>query len=239
VTPEYLERAALHYLERHASSTANLRRVLMGKVRRSATTHGTDAEEGAQWVEALLTRYAAAGLLDDRAYAEMKVAGLHRRGGSTRTIRQKLAAKGVGVVEIDHALAQREEAVGEGDADLAAAIAFARRRRLGVFRPPGRPPDADPADAGEAADAAEVHAQETGEEAGEEPGAEAWEEAGAPRRRWGRPVRPRGGGLGGGTRAGKKQADRDRFDKDLAAMARAGFDLNTARRALAGDEPGG
>jgi len=133
VTPEYLERAALHYLERFASSSANLRRVLLRKVQRSAAGAGTDPAEGASWVDALIERYRGAGLLDDAAYAAGKAASLARRGTSTRGIRQKLQQKGVGGELIDASL---EELA--GDADLATAVNFARRRRLGPFRPKGR-----------------------------------------------------------------------------------------------------
>ena len=66
-TPRYLENAALHYLERFATSAENLRRVLMRKVDRSARAHGTDPDEGAAAVEALIERFVRAGLLDDDA----------------------------------------------------------------------------------------------------------------------------------------------------------------------------
>ena len=66
VTAQYLENAALYYLQRFASSSANLRRVLMGKVERSARAHGTDREEGAALVEALIERYLRSGCLTTR-----------------------------------------------------------------------------------------------------------------------------------------------------------------------------
>ena len=69
VTEARLERAAQRYLDRYASSTANLRRILMAKVTRSAQLHGTDPDEGAAQVECLLARLTAGGLLDDAAYA--------------------------------------------------------------------------------------------------------------------------------------------------------------------------
>lgn len=135
VTPQYLENAALHYLERFASSAAGLRRVLMRKVDRSVQAHGTDREEAAGWVETLIGRYTAAGLLDDAGYARMKAESLHRRGASTRAIREKLAGKGVARDHVDDALDHVGEAV-EGEVDLAAALALARRRRLGPYRAP-------------------------------------------------------------------------------------------------------
>lgn len=134
VTPDYLERAALHYLERFASSSENLRRVLMRKVDRSVQAHGTDREQAAGWVDALLERYRGAGLLNDDSYARMRAESLHRRGASTRAIREKLAAKGVDRDTADAALGGLREDV-EGDLDLGAAMALAKRRRLGPFRP--------------------------------------------------------------------------------------------------------
>ncbi|WP_145733177.1 regulatory protein RecX [Nitrospirillum pindoramense] len=169
VSAAYLERAALHYLERFAASTASLRRVLMRKVEMSAAAHGTDRTQGAEWVEALIARYQQSGLLNDRVYAEGRVASLHRRGGSTRTIRQKLAAKGVDAGLVDAALDELDGAE-EGSTDLRAAHAYARRRRLGPFR------------------------------AGEE------------------------------ERAAKR-------DKDMATLARAGFDFDTAARVIDAADP--
>jgi len=168
VTPDHLERAALHYLERHASSAANLRRLLLRRVQRSAQIHGTDLDEGRRWVDALVDRLCRSGLLDDRAYAEMKVNSLHRRGGSTRRIRQTLSAKGVDADLVDHALADLEQETG-ARADLAAAVAYARRRRLGPFRP--------------------------------------------------------------------AEARADRRDRDLAALARAGFSHDVARRVIGAEDP--
>ncbi len=133
VTAERLEAAALFYLERFATSSANLRAVLMRRVRRSAREHGTDPSEGAALVEALIARFLRSGLLDDRAYAEAKTASLHRRGGSARAIAAKLAGKGVPRELVAQALGDDEEGNRPGG-DLAAAAALVRRKRLGPYR---------------------------------------------------------------------------------------------------------
>ncbi len=135
VTPQYLENSALHYLERFASSTANLRGVLMRKVQRSAQAYGDDPEEGAGWVDALIERYVRANLLNDDTYAQMRTESLHRRGASTRAIAQKLAAKGINRDGADKALDTLREDVGP-NVDLTAALALAKRRQLGVYRLP-------------------------------------------------------------------------------------------------------
>ena len=131
-TPAYLERAALYYLDRYAAPSAHLQRLLMAKVARSARAHGTDPEAGAAAIEALIARLIQAGLLDDQAYAMARARSLHRRGGSAYAIRGKLASKGVEAALIDEALAALAEQAAEPE--LAAALAFARRRRIGPFR---------------------------------------------------------------------------------------------------------
>ncbi len=132
VTPKYLENAALFYLQRFATSAANLRRVLMRKVERSARFHGTDPAEGAQWVEALIARFTAVKLLDDALYAESRAQSLRRRGASGRTIALTLRQKGVEGEIIDTAMAAADEA--EEKPELAAAARLARKRRLGPYR---------------------------------------------------------------------------------------------------------
>ncbi|SEH29093.1 regulatory protein RecX [Magnetospirillum fulvum] len=131
ITASYIENAAMHYLERFASSRANLRRVLMGKVRRSLAHWGGEMAEAEAIVDAAIIRLMGLGYLDDAAYADLKVRGLARRGGSVRAIRATLSAKGVESETVAAALTELGP-----DPDRAAALAFARRRRLGPFRQP-------------------------------------------------------------------------------------------------------
>ncbi|MEI6560187.1 MAG: RecX family transcriptional regulator [Rhodospirillaceae bacterium] len=139
VTAERLERAALLYLERFSASAASLRRVLARRVERSARDHGSDPAEGAGWIEALILRYRQSGLLDDAVYAEAKAGSLRRRGASARAIRDRLAAKGVDTGIAAAALARTDQDSGHAEsAEDTAALALARRRRLGPFRPEAR-----------------------------------------------------------------------------------------------------
>lgn len=131
-TRQSLENAALHYLERFAASADALRRVLMRRVERSAQAHDTDRAEGAAMVDAILERFRQSGLLNDAVYAEGRTATLHRRGASARGIRRQLAAKGVDRDTVEAAIARLAEEA--PDPDFAAAIAYARRRRLGPWR---------------------------------------------------------------------------------------------------------
>lgn len=136
ITPSYLENAALHYLERFASSSANLRRVLMRKADRSLAHWGGEREVVAAQVEAVIAKLAGVGYVDDAAYAEQKVRALHRQGKAGRVIRAALAAKGVAADLAGEALNALAEEFPEPD--LAAAIRLAQKRRIGPFRADNR-----------------------------------------------------------------------------------------------------
>jgi regulatory protein len=132
LTPQDLETAARRYLERFASSSGNLKRVLMRRVRRSAEAPGGDVRDGERLVDELVARYLRAGVLDDRAYAAQQAASLRGRGGSRQAIAGKLAQKRVADALIGETLGALDAASGDGE--LAAACALVRRRRLGPCR---------------------------------------------------------------------------------------------------------
>jgi len=136
VTAKYLERAALAYLERYASSEDNLRRVLRRKIDKRCLLRGEDPASFRPLVDDVIARALRAGLIDDTRYAQARVATLRRRGGSARAIQAKLSAKGVDRATIAAALDgdDRDREVDEA----AAAHAFARRRKLGPYRPSER-----------------------------------------------------------------------------------------------------
>jgi regulatory protein len=130
-----IERWALAYLGRFASSAENLRRVLLRRVRRRFPDDREAANRAAVLIDGLIARYRASGLIDDAAYAAGRARARLRRGQSLRTIRAGLAAKRVRAEDAEAAIgALRDDS---GDPDIAAACAFARRRRLGPYRPDG------------------------------------------------------------------------------------------------------
>lgn len=136
VTPASLEAAALFYLGRFAATRETLRRVLMRRVVRAARAGVSDAVEAERWVAALVERLARSGAVDDDVYAAGRARSLLRQGRPRRVIARALAAKGVEAESADAAIAALDE-VGP-QPDLIAAIAYARRRRLGPFRPEDR-----------------------------------------------------------------------------------------------------
>lgn len=130
-TEDRLTRSAVHYLDRYASSSKNLRKVLLRKVNRAAQANGKPAEEFEPLVDAVVAKCQRAGMVDDRIYAETKLAGLRRRGRSERQITAALSAKGVSKEIISAVLSQ------DDISDIEAAGTYARRRRLGPWRTRG------------------------------------------------------------------------------------------------------
>jgi regulatory protein len=131
VTADYLFRAAVHYLERYASSSGNLRRVL----ERKAARRLREAEDGegeppdvSALIDETLARLLELKLIDDDEFARARVASLRRRGASRRQTAAKLAEKGV-----ERETAEAAMAADETD-EREAALSYARRRRLGPHR---------------------------------------------------------------------------------------------------------
>lgn len=127
---------ALRYVERFSTTRAKLRAYLQRKIRK----RGWD---GAQEPDAarIADRFAEQGYIDDAAYALAKSEALTGRGYGKRRVLQTLRAAGVG--EEDGAAA-REHAEEEA---VAAALRFAKRRRIGPFAdsPPRDPKDREKA----------------------------------------------------------------------------------------------
>lgn len=138
VTPAYLQRAAMAYLERYSSSAENLRRVLRRKVDKRCHLRGEDPSEFQDLIDEVVAKSLRIGLIDDTRYTEARVATLRRRGGSARAIQAKLSAKGVDRSTIAAVLEGGEE-----EDEEKAAHALARRRKLGPYRPGERTPYRD------------------------------------------------------------------------------------------------
>jgi regulatory protein len=132
VTAERLRRSALHHLARFATTEARLRQALDRKIARSVRLFATDAAEALRWVEDIVQMLRRQGLLDDPAWAARRARALQDRGVARALIQEKLRAAGIRTADAAAAI----EALGPAtDGDAEAAWTFARRRRLGPFRP--------------------------------------------------------------------------------------------------------
>lgn len=136
ITAKYLQNAATFYLERYPSTAEGLRRILNRRVRRAEMAEAPIIDDVKQTIDAIVARFVAAGVIDDKAFAQTKARALHRRGASTRLTRRKLGLAGVDEGTLDAAMAglDQELDTDPGQREWRAAVALARRRRLGPFR---------------------------------------------------------------------------------------------------------
>ncbi|WP_119035359.1 RecX family transcriptional regulator [Hephaestia caeni] len=124
-----LDRLALRYVERFATTRAKLAAYLARKIRERGWA-GAHVEPGE-----VASRMAALGYVDDRAFAEARARSMTRRGLGGRRVAAALRVAGVAEEDAGAAAAVVESGA------LDAALAFARRRRIGPFAPslPDRP----------------------------------------------------------------------------------------------------
>ena len=132
ISKTYLENATLYYLERYATSAANLRRVLLRKVKRSCDFHKLDASEFTDMVDELIKRYVEVGLVDDISYALARVNSFRRKGLGRQAIISKLRIKGLSIEQIETAMAEVDEE--HEEPELVAALAYIKRKKLGPYR---------------------------------------------------------------------------------------------------------
>ncbi|HEX8534092.1 MAG TPA: regulatory protein RecX [Allosphingosinicella sp.] len=118
---EGLQRLALFYVGRYATTGAKLRSYLTRKVRE----RGWEGERPD--LDAMIKRFKDLGYIDDGAFASSRAASLQRRGYGERRVAQALQAAGIGEEDAADANAQAREGA------LAAALRFAERRRIGPF----------------------------------------------------------------------------------------------------------
>ena len=136
ITAKYLQNAAAFYLERYPSTAEGLRRVLERRVRKAELADAPVMDNVRQAIEAIVAKFVDAGVIDDRAFAQTKARALHRRGASSKLTRQKLRLAGIDGQTLDQAMAGLDEELHTDprQREWKAAIALARRRRLGPYR---------------------------------------------------------------------------------------------------------
>ena len=116
-----LERLAIRYVERFATTRGRLTDYLRRKIRE----RGWDGDPADP--AAIADRMAELGYIDDRGWGEAKATSMARRGLGARRVAGALRQAGI--------VGEDAEAIRPGmeQRALDAAIAFARRRRIGPF----------------------------------------------------------------------------------------------------------
>ena len=135
-----LHEAAVAYLARYGATRATLARALNRRVDRwlrGATGPGAAAQAAAakRAVPEVVARLADAGAVNDAAFAHSRARKLASTGHSHRASAAHLAARGVPPDLVRTALPPDETR------ELAAAVTYLRRRRLGPFRVGEAPPE--------------------------------------------------------------------------------------------------
>lgn len=119
---EAIERLALHYVGRFATSRGKLVEYLFRKVRERGWAHEAPPD-----LAAMAERFAELGYVDDRAFAEARARSLGGRGYGKGRVRAALHAAGIG--EEDAAPAHEIA----DDGRWAAALRYAQKRRIGPW----------------------------------------------------------------------------------------------------------
>ncbi|WP_343046861.1 regulatory protein RecX [Sphingomonas chungangi] len=117
-----LERLALAYVSRYATSKAKLRDYLKRKI----AERGWGGEEPAP-VETTVSRFAELGYVDDRMLAEARGRSLAARGYGAHRLTQTLGALGISEADARDARQQARENAWQ------TALRFAERRRFGPY----------------------------------------------------------------------------------------------------------
>lgn len=119
---ESLERLALFYVGRYATTAAKLARYLQRKVQERGW-----AGKAPPPIDPLVQRFCESGFIDDAAFAAARTAALQRRGYGERRVAQALRSAGISDGDAAEA---REQSRGGA---FAAALRFAERKRIGPF----------------------------------------------------------------------------------------------------------
>jgi len=125
-----LNALALAYLGKYATTRHKLRTYLARKL----AERGWEGE-GEAPIDAIVTRCAELGYVDDAAFAEARGAALTRRGYGVQRISAALRGAGIDSETLGPVRETAEEAA------LDAALAFARRKRIGPFGSESIDPD--------------------------------------------------------------------------------------------------
>jgi len=118
-----LERLALHYVGRYATTRAKL----LAYLNRKLDERGWGDLDRSPQPERLVERLAGLGYLDDAAFAAARAASLQRRGYGQRRVGAALKAAGIDAENASAALAESEAGA------WTAALRFAERRRIGPY----------------------------------------------------------------------------------------------------------
>lgn len=126
-----LKDLALSYAIRYPGTVEKLRRYLGQKMRDAVAANECSESDTRPWIDAVVATLLRIKVLDDELFAGIRAHSLQRRGRSLSTIARDLKHKETAPNAIEGAL---DELRSESDnPDWTAALALARKKRLGPF----------------------------------------------------------------------------------------------------------
>lgn len=132
---DYLLRSTYRYLEKYATTTANLYFILNRKVNR-ILENKQDIEElriqCQQWINEIVENCVKNQLVNDRIYATSRANSLLISGNSINIIKNKLRAKGVPHDILTDVIAEIHRQ--KPNVNIISAIKYVKKRRFGPFR---------------------------------------------------------------------------------------------------------
>lgn len=135
ITEKYLYNSGLAYLQRFTASSMHFKTVMKRKIDKSCRHHtDQDMETCLTALDNVTERLREYGYLDDTAYLNGMVYSLRRRGLSLREITAKLMQKGYKAEDAKKTVQKFDEEHNiDGIGEIVAALAFARKKRMGPF----------------------------------------------------------------------------------------------------------
>ena len=135
ISHRYLLGAAYRYLERYATTEANLKFILSRKVER-ALVDQENSEEVREiskiWIKEIVDGCVKQKLVDNKLYAQNRMKSFLNSGNSVSNAKNKLRAKGVPVEVIEEVVASTYKQT--PNANIVSAVKYVKRRRFGPFR---------------------------------------------------------------------------------------------------------
>jgi len=135
ISHRYLRGAAYRYLERYATTEANLKFILSRKVERILVDQENSEEvrENAKvWIKEIIDNCVKQKLIDDKLYAQNRMKSFLNSGNSVSNAKNKLRAKGVPLEIIEEVVTSTYKQI--PNVSILSAIKYIKRRRFGPFR---------------------------------------------------------------------------------------------------------
>jgi regulatory protein len=146
ITKDYLRNAGLYYLGRFAASRARFLDVMHRKIKKSCAHHtDQNIDDCYKMAADIADDFERAGLLNDAQYARGMITTLRRSGKSRRSIEARMAARGItgDIVKKTMDEVDGDDFIDAQEAESAAAMNFAKKKKLGRFGNGKRTPQQD------------------------------------------------------------------------------------------------